>query len=106
MLSTSGATSGGAVSSQVVGQAGTITLGTPPASVVLVAPTAIRAGIILTVGTVEGQLLYVVNNSNFALTFDVVATSNVQNGTGCVITANTARLFVWEVTVAAWCPVI
>lgn len=61
-------------------------------------------GIILAPGQYPGQKVWVANESNFTVTFDVVGTSNVSNGTTCVIAALAGKSFVWDSGTSHWYP--
>jgi hypothetical protein len=76
--------------------------------VIMVAPSANRTGILLTAGTYHEQLVTVVNDSNFTVTFAATGTygvagaSNVAGGTNEVIGAQQARTFVWVDAAKKW----
>ncbi len=55
-------------------------------------------GIIMQAGTVNGQKVTVTNETANSGTMATSGTSNVADGTSCVIAANTARDFVWNGT--------
>jgi|SRR6266568_4702621 len=78
---------------------GTIAITFP---VTLVAPAAAITGMILTSGTVDGQTQTIINNSAFSITFAVVATSHVADGTSDIIAATTARTYVWSTVASKW----
>src|SRR5579859_3092350 len=59
-------------------------------------------GLIIAPGFYPGQTLTIINTGTGSLTFAVPATSNVANGTSCVIGASTARIFVWDDLTAVW----
>ena len=63
-------------------------------------------GLILTPGTSDGQIVIIANiaavGSGFQLTFDVPGTSNVADGTNCIIRAADATLFVWDSSTSLW----
>jgi hypothetical protein len=71
-------------------------------SSMIVAPAAAITGVILAAGTVDGQTVIIINNSANSITFAAAGTSNVADGTGSVIAANTAAMFVWAATPARW----
>lgn len=110
---TFGATSlGGIVDSpmtavQVLTNAATITLPTTGINKAISAASAVT-GIILTAGTVAGQLI-VLENVNASggdpITFNATpATSRVAQGTHAILAA-TAKLYTWNATAALWYPV-
>lgn len=84
------------------GAAGTIA--TAGITVSKVNPAAARTGCILAAGTIDGQIVIVVNVATAAnsITFDVAGTSNVADGTSSVIAGKTAQAFVWESVTALW----
>lgn len=84
----------------VLATGGTLTF-TGPAQVT-VAPTANVTGIILALGTVAGQVLTIINESAFTVTFAAAGTSHVADGTSDVIAATTARKFVWDANTSLW----
>lgn len=90
---------------QVLGAADTITLPTTGVNKAL-SSVAARTGLILTVGTIAGQLIVLENvNASDSLTFDVTpATSKVAAAT-CLLPAGTAKLFTWNATTSLWYPV-
>lgn len=85
---------------------GTIT--TASIGVARVAPAAARTGIILQSGTIDGQVVTVINESTTlnSLTFAVSGTSHVSNGVTSVIAGLTARRFVWDSSTSLWYPCI
>lgn len=60
-----------------------------------VAPAGAVTGVILAPGNRLLQQVWVSNESAFTITFAAAAVSNVADGAGSAIPANTARLFVW-----------
>ncbi len=66
------------------------------------APTGAVTGIIISPGDQNGQILYVINNSLFYLTFAAVGTSNVANGLTERIGWGEGRLYIWDSTTAVW----
>ena len=89
---------------QVLGAADTITLPTTGINKAL-SSVAARTGLILTVGTVAGQLLCLHNiNAADNLTFNATpATSKVAKSI-CTIPAGTALTLTWDATAALWFP--
>lgn len=83
----------------VLASSGTIAI-TSPISVVN--PSAAVTGVILTSGTVAGQVQYVANISSFSVTFATAATSHVLDGTSDVIAAQTVRQFIWIASLSRW----
>lgn len=60
------------------------------------------AACILTAGTVPGQKVSVLNETNFTITFDVAANSNVADGATSAIPGLCARSFTWDDSTARW----
>ena len=48
------------------------------------------------------RLMYVMNNGSGSITFAASGTSNVANGTSCVIQPNTCQGFIWNNDVSLW----
>jgi len=71
-----------------------------------VAPAAARTGVIMQAGTLPGQFCTVVNEAAAANTVTMAAagTSNVSNGTSCVIAGLTCKMFRWDSVAARWFP--
>lgn len=67
-----------------------------------VAPAANVTGIILEAGSESAQVVTVVNESAFTVTFAAAGTSNVADGTSSVISANRCALFVWDSSTSRW----
>jgi hypothetical protein len=86
-----------ALASTALATGGSIANGFPA---IIVTPTAAVTGVIIPVGGSTGQMLTVINNTAFTITFAAVATSHVADGTLDVIIANSARDFIWSG--AAW----
>lgn len=88
---------------QVLSNGNTITL---PAntSVVRVNPGAAVTGIILPTGTINGQIIVVINIAAAAdtVTFAAAATSHVADGVAAVITGPAMKVFVWDTTEGFW----
>lgn len=85
----------------------TITLPTTSRTKRLTATGGAVTGIILTAGTVDGQELVLINaESSNSITFATAATSNVSNGTSCVIAALKALKLVWDATASRWFPFV
>ncbi len=80
------------------------TIATAGVGVALTTPAAARTGIILGVGTINGQELTVINQGTAgnSLTMAASGTSNVADGTSDVISNFTAAKFVWNSTAALW----
>ena len=87
---------------QAVATGGVIT--TAGVSIARVAPTGAVTGCILQAGTVNGQVVAVVNESASAdsVTFAAAATSNVATGTGTSIAGATGQMFVWDSATQLW----
>jgi hypothetical protein len=67
-----------------------------------IAPTGNITGVILQAGTAGGQIVEVINESAFLVTFAVSGTSNVSGGTGDVIGPNTHQLYAWDAGTSLW----
>jgi hypothetical protein len=52
-------------------------------------------GVIIAVGTVDGQTFTLTNEGSGSITFAAVATSHVADGVTTVIPVLTARTFIW-----------
>lgn len=65
-------------------------------------PAGNVTGIIMPVGTEDGQRVDLINLSAFSITFAVVATSRVADGASAIIAALTRMSLVWDVTSATW----
>lgn len=83
---------------------GSGTIATAGVGVALTTPAAARTGIILGVGTINGQEVTVVNQGTAgnSLTMAASGTSNVADGTSDVISNFTAAKYVWNSTAALW----
>lgn len=111
-LAASAATGGGAYfcrpmptsgASQSVAGSGTIVHTNSAVVRVDVSGGANITGVILQAGTVDGQILTVLNvNGSFTITFAAAGTSNVANGTSAVISAAKAYSFMWNAVAARW----
>jgi hypothetical protein len=73
------------------------TIATAGVGIALVTPAAARTGIILQPGTINGQVVEVVNQGAAANTLTAAAagTSNIADGTSDVITGLTAARYIW-----------
>jgi hypothetical protein len=67
-----------------------------------IAPTGNITGVILQAGVTGGQIVEVVNESNFLVTFAASGTSNVQAGTNDIIGPNTSQIYVWDAGTSLW----
>lgn len=85
---------------QALASNGTIAVGTLGVS--KISTSGAVTGIIMAVGSSDGQTVEVINTSANSITMAAKATSNVADGTSCVIAASTARRFIWEATGAVW----
>jgi hypothetical protein len=65
-------------------------------SISRVAPAGAITGVILSPGTKNGQVVFVVNEAAFSITMAAAATSNVKSGTTNVIPANAGATYVWD----------
>lgn len=61
-----------------------------------------KTGVIVAAGTFPGQSLVIVNNSGNKMTMASTATSNVANGTSCVLHTLSAIHLVWEPVDGKW----
>lgn len=67
-----------------------------------VAPAGAVTGVILQAGSLGGQQVIVINESANSVTFAAAGTSNVADGTGCVIAANKSAAFHWSTGTSRW----
>jgi hypothetical protein len=72
------------------------TIAVPGLSISRVTTSAAVTGVILASGTVNGQIVTVINESANSITFAASGTSHVADGTSDVIAATSARSFVWN----------
>ena len=72
------------------------------AGVVRVTNAGATTGNIVAVGTYPGQRLTIVNAAANSITMAAAGTSNVANGTSCVISATAAIELVWDHVDAKW----
>jgi len=86
-------------SAQTLATGNTITIANP---VNRVSNSGAVTGIILTPGIVGGQEVCVLNQGTGSVTMAASGTSNVANGTGCVIAANTGLTFRWNSGQSLW----
>lgn len=89
-------------SSSAVAIANSDTIATAAVGAARVAPAGNVTGIILETGTEPAQVVIVVNESAFTVTFAAAGTSNVADGTSSVISANRCALFVWDSSTSRW----
>jgi hypothetical protein len=62
-----------------------------------------QTGVIIAAGSVDGQLLVLFNSTaTNTVTMATAATSNVANGTSCVIRGLEAAMFIWDSGAARW----
>tara|TARA_R110000868_G_scaffold84975_1_gene239276 strand:- start:636 stop:2009 length:1374 start_codon:yes stop_codon:yes gene_type:complete len=103
-LSVGGEMSSPMTAAQVVAGSGTITLPTTGINKAVSSASAVT-GIILTAGTVAGQMIYLMNvNAADAITFDATpATSRVALASASIV-AGTGRFFSWNATTSLWYP--
>lgn len=88
---------------QDIATGNTITLPTTGFFKSLDATAGAATGVILTVGTVAGQMLVLCNkHATNAITFAAAGTSNVANGASASIPALTAKFFSWNATESRW----
>ncbi len=78
------------------------TIGTANTGMTRVSTSANVTGIILALGSFDGQISTVVNESANTITFDASGTSHVASGTGAVIAAQSSRLFVYDTSTSLW----
>lgn len=86
------------------------TIATSGVGVARVNPGGNRTGVIMAKGAAGGsgtgcQVLIVKNEANFTLTMATQATSNVANGTTCVVRALACSMFVWSPDDSLWYPI-
>lgn len=86
----------------VAGAGGTITVPTLTSVKRVTATGSAGTASILGVGTIDGQVLTLLNVSANSITFAVAATSNVADGASSVLAALTANAFVWDTTTSRW----
>lgn len=67
-----------------------------------VAPAGAITGVILTAGILSGQVVTIINESAFSITFAAAATSHVADGASDVIAATTARQYCWDASTSLW----
>jgi len=93
-----------AVSVTAVAIADAGTVATAGIGVSRLAPAAARTGLIMAVGTVDGQQVWVVNEATVEKTVQMAAagTSNVADGINTIIPGKSARMFVWDSSVSLW----
>lgn len=65
-------------------------------------PAANVTGIILEAGSQASQVVVVLNESAFTVTFAASGTSNVADGTSSVISAKRCAMFVWDSSTSLW----
>ena len=70
--------------------------------VAIVTNAGATTGNIIQAGTVHGQLLIVINQGSGSITMAAAGTSNVVQGTGAIIVATGAALFVWNSNDSRW----
>jgi hypothetical protein len=68
----------------------------------VVTTTANITGMILQSGGSDSDVVYVENSGTGTITFAVLATSHVRNGTSCVIQPNTVMMFLWDTNQSSW----
>ncbi len=83
-----------------VAASGTIT--TTDTNEARVSPTAAVTGVILQAGVYPGQVIYVVNESAFPITFATAATSNVADGVANIIAPLSKRDYIWDSSTSRW----
>jgi len=96
-------TSTPAAAQDISGNGQTITLPTAGITKEITAGAA-RTGTIITAGTVDGQLLILFNSSAAAnsVTMAAAGTSNVADGTSCVIPGLRGVMFAWDSGASRW----
>lgn len=78
------------------------TIATAATVVSRVAPAAAITAVVLASGTFLGQVVTVVNEAAFSITFAASGTSHVADGVSDVIPALTARMFTWDSITSLW----
>ncbi len=86
----------------VAGAGGTITVPTLTSSQRVTATGSAGTGTILAVGTIDGQILTIINVSANTITFATTATSHVADGVTTVIGALASKTFIWDNTTLKW----
>ena len=89
-------------SSTAVAITNSATIATASLSTSRVNPAANVTGIILEAGTKAGQVVVVINESAFTVTFAASGTSKVADGASSVIAANRCAMFVWNSSTSLW----
>jgi hypothetical protein len=78
------------------------TIGTANNGMARVTTSGNVTGIILALGSFDGQICIVVNESANTITFDVSGTSHVASGTSTTITAQSTKSFIYDTTTSLW----
>lgn len=86
----------------VAGAGGTLTVPALTSTLRCTATGSAGTATILAVGTIDGQLLKLVNVSANSITFATTATSHVADGASAVLAANTSMTLVWDTTSSKW----
>lgn len=86
----------------VAGAGGTITVPTLTSTLRVTATGSAGTATILAVGTIDGQVLSLVNVSANSITFATTATSHVADGASAIIAANTRMTLIWDNTSSKW----
>lgn len=71
-------------------------------SVIAVTNAGAVTGIILAKPTSNGPILMVINEGTGTITFAASGTSNVANGTACIIGVGEAKMFIYSNTTGLW----
>mgnify|MGYP001591999740 CR=1 FL=1 len=67
---------------------------------------AAAVSVTLQAGTVNGQVITVINSGSSTITFDAQATSLVAGGTGQVIPPVSAQQYIWDTASGLWFPIV
>ncbi len=86
----------------VAGAGGTILIPTLTSTKRITATGSAGTGTILGVGTVDGQVITLLNVSANSVTFAAAGTSNVADGASSIMAALTANTYVWDATTTKW----
>lgn len=97
----SGVLVGAKTTQSITAQSPTINVGIYGTVVLTTTLTAAITGAVLQAGTIGGQMLALINNSAYPITF-AATSSNVATGASVAIPANSAKNFQWDDTSGLW----
>lgn len=94
------------VTPQSIADSGTIAVGTQAVQRVSASTAASKTGVILAVGTADGQVITLLNVSSGAYTFTFAAsgTSHVATGATLILQPGASMTLVWDATSSLWYP--